>query len=217
MRKISRKYYFSVEGDTEFWYLQRLAALINEDSSGSQCRVSFDVKVEKNPMKRVRGLSIIGKTDIWHFCDYESDAPEHDKAFHETMDCMKQAMQSGKQVKYHLGYSNLSFDLWIILHKVDCFGVKADRSQYLSEVNQAFGKQYQNMDQYKSYDNFKECLMQIKLPEVRAAIGRAKTIATRNEKSGHRLLSYRGFSYYRENPSLSVWEVVEALLSDCGL
>ena len=217
MRKILRKYYFSVEGETEMWYLQRLAALINEDSSSSQCRVSFDVKVQRNPLKRVRGLSIIEKTDIWHFCDYESDAPEHDKAFHETMDSMKQAMQSGKQVKYHFGYSNLSFDLWIILHKADCFVVKSDRSKYLSEVNLAFGKQFQNMEQYKSNVNFHECLMQIQLSEVRNAIARAKTIAARHEKSGHRPLAYRGFSYYRENPSLAVWEAVESILLDCEL
>lgn len=36
------------------------------------------------------------------------------------MDNMKKAEQLGKQIKYKSGYSNFTFDLWIILHIADC-------------------------------------------------------------------------------------------------
>lgn len=36
---------------------------------------------------------------------------------------MKAAQNSGKDIKYQLGYSNFTFELWIIVHKTDCNGV----------------------------------------------------------------------------------------------
>lgn len=63
MRKLTKKYYFSVEGETEKWYLDWLQDLIN--NSDASCKVSFNSKVEKDPVKYVKGLSIQGKT-IFH-------------------------------------------------------------------------------------------------------------------------------------------------------
>ena len=49
------------------------------------------------------------------------------------------------------------------------------------------------------------------------AVKRSKDIMNQNLKKGYILQEYRGFTYYRENPSLSVWEVVEKILLDCNL
>ena len=62
-KKINKTYYFSVEGDTEKWYLERLKNLIN-NSDISQCKVQFVIKSYVEPIKMVKGLSIIGKTKI---------------------------------------------------------------------------------------------------------------------------------------------------------
>lgn len=56
------------------------------------------------------------------------------------MDRMKQAMSIGKQIKYKFGYSNFAFDLWIVLHKIDCNGALPHRRGYLAYINRAFGK-----------------------------------------------------------------------------
>lgn len=77
MRKLTKKYYFSVECETEKWYLDRLQDLIN--NSDAACKVSFDSKVQKDPVKYVKGLSIQGKTIVFHFCDYESNESDHQK------------------------------------------------------------------------------------------------------------------------------------------
>lgn len=39
----------------------------------------------------------------------------------------------------------------------------------------------------------------------------------RNEKSGYRLQQYKEYSFYKENPSLSVWEIVDKILKECEI
>ena len=51
---------------------------------------------------------------------YESDELIHVQGFQDAMDNMKKAEQLGKQIKYKSGYSNFTFDLWILLHMADC-------------------------------------------------------------------------------------------------
>ena len=121
MRKLTKKYYFSVEGETEKWYLDWLQDLIN--NSDASCKVSFNSKVEKDPVKYVKGLSIQGKTTVFHFYDYESNESDYQKQFEKVMDRMREAENLGKTIKYQFGYSNFTFDLWIVLHKADCNGM----------------------------------------------------------------------------------------------
>ena len=62
MRKLTKKYYFSVEGETEKWYLDWLQDLIN--NSDASCKVSFNSKVEKDPVKYVKGTMKVMKAII---------------------------------------------------------------------------------------------------------------------------------------------------------
>ena len=55
------------------------------------------------------------------------------------------------------------------------------------------------------------------LSNVIDAIERARKIMQKNNENGYRLLEYRGYKYYKENPSLSAWEAIEKILSDCKL
>ncbi|WP_244834431.1 hypothetical protein [Clostridium sp. BJN0001] len=45
----------------------------------------------------------------------------------------------------------------------------------------------------------------------------AKRIMQNNEKNGYTLKQYKGYKYYKENPSLAIWEVIEKILKDCSL
>ena len=69
-RKKTKKYYFTVEGETEQRYLKWLETIINKQDK-SIYKVSFDCKIQKNPLKYAKGLTIIEKTEIWHLFDYE--------------------------------------------------------------------------------------------------------------------------------------------------
>ena len=215
-RKSIKKYIFTVEGETEKWYLTRLQNIIN-NSSNSQYNVSFDCQIQKNPLKRAKSLSITQMTNVYHFSDYESDEPLHVQQFIETMDNMQKANRIGKQLKYNFGYSNLTFDLWIVLHKSHCNGCLVHRSHYLNPINRAFNENFESMDDYKHEDNFKRVLSKIQLEDVQNAVNRSKTIMNRNIENQYTLHEYKGFKYYKENPSLSVGDIVGMILSDCGL
>lgn len=214
--KKTKKYYFSVEGETEEWYLKWLQNLINETSE-SAYKISLDCKVEKNPYKRAKSLNVIEKIDVYHLSDYESDDEVHVREFRETMDNLKKAKESGKQINYKFGYTNLTFDLWIVLHKSNCNGSIAHRRLYLQHINRAFGENFESMDEYKHENNFKRILSQLTLSNVKDAVERAKQIMRRNEENSYVLQEYKGYRYYRENPSLAVWEVIERVLIECEL
>ena len=146
----------------------------------------------------------------------ESDEDVHTEQFIETMDKMKEA-QRNKQVKYFFGYSNLAFDLWIVLHKSNCNGPKSHRRQYLSDINRAYDEQFENMHQYKHEDNFKRCLSKLTLGDVKDAVQRAKNIMKTLKDNQAHPRQYKGFEYYTENPSLEIWRIVEKILIACKL
>lgn len=215
-RKPIKKYYFTVEGETEKWYLDWLKGKINECEE-SVCIVSIDAPVQKNPLKRAKSLSVIGKTEIWHLSDYESNDQIHVKQFTETIDNMNEANELGKQIIYKFGYSNFTFDLWIILHKIDCNSSYTHRKNYIEPLNRAYGESFENMDEYKHEKNFKRCLSKLTLENVKDAINRANKIMKNNKENGYRLCQYKGYNYYKENPSLAIQEIIEKMLKDCKL
>ena len=96
-RKPTNKYYFSVEGETEQWYLKWLQDTINNTEKAA-CKVSIDCPVRKNPLKHAKSLTVTRKNESYHFFDYESDEPLHVKGFQEALDNMKKAEKIGKQI-----------------------------------------------------------------------------------------------------------------------
>ena len=70
---------------------------------------------------------------------------------------------------------------------------------------------------YKKEANFKRCLGKLQLSNVIDAIGRAKKIMLKNQENGYILHQYKGYRYYKENPSLMAWEAIEKILADCKL
>ena len=212
MRKETNKYYFSVEGETEQWYLQWLEKTIQSDPD-AKYSVKFDCKIEKNPCKYVKNLSIVNKTKIVHVFDYESQEPAHRQQFKTTLDNMKKA-EGIKDITYTLGYSNFAFELWIILHKADCNGILSHRRQYLPQLNSAYNENFEDLHQYKHEDNFKRILGKLTLNDVKDAVRRSKSIMRNNKMYELNLSRYGGYCYYEDNPSLSIWESIEKILKD---
>ena len=216
MRKENRVYYFSVEGETEKWYLDWLQSIINSETD-AKYTVKLISRVEKDPLTYAKRITIVGKTEITHVFDYESEEEVHTRQFMTVIDRIKKVQQLGKNIKYNLGYSNLTFELWIILHARECYAPKVHRDHYLEPLNRAFGEKFENLDQYKHEDNFKRILKKLTLENVRQAIKRSKTIMQKNEEIGYIPLQYKGYKYYKENPSLAIWAFIERILSECGL
>ena len=136
--------------------------------------------------------------------------------FHNILSEMKEA-RVHKGISYSLGYSNYAFELWLILHKRDCNGTFAHRHQYLTPINQAFGENFEDLDHYKQEKNFKRCLSKLSLADVWEAVRRAKVINESNQSNKRLLIKHKGYAYYRDNPALSVHEVVQKMLVECNV
>lgn len=215
-RKQTLTYYFSVEGETEQWYLEWLEAQINANENANYM-VKLVAKVQKDPVSFIKKLVVQKKTTIWHLSDIEGSSDEQIQSVHNTLGRLKEAKDLGKSIVYKWGYSNLSFDLWMILHKQNCNAELADVGKYLPHINRAFDEHFDSMKEYKEEANFKRCLGKLTFQEVHNALSKAKAIMQRNERDGYRPSQFKGYSYYRNNPSLDLWQPIEQILSDCGL
>lgn len=210
----TKKYTLTVEGETEQWYFKWLMKQINS-CEGRRYNVSIDPKVQQSPRKFYKGLNAKTTPKLFHICDMESNEPVHEEKFKGILSEMREAKEQ-KRLTYVLGYSNYAFELWMILHKMDCNGPKAHRRQYLEPISRAFGERFEDLDHYKREDAFKRCLEKLTLDDVRAAIRRAETI-TRNNETDKPLTKFKGYSYYQDNPALSVHEVVREIMKECGV
>ena len=139
------------------------------------------------------------------------------RAADNTLGRLKDAKNLGKSIDYRYGYSNLSFDLWMILHKRNHSGSVSAVSNYLVLINSSYGEQFPSMKKYKEHDNFHKCLANLTITDVCSAIDRAKTITQRNASSGNPLHQFKGYKYYMHNPALDIWQPIEKILTDCGL
>jgi len=216
MRKETKKYFFTVEGETEKRYFEWLQRTIN-GAPTALYTVKLNCPIQKDPLKRAKGLIALEKTEITHVMDRESEEEIHVQQFTTVLDRMKSAEKIGKSIKYNLGYSNFAFELWILLHKSDCNGSLTHRRQYLPSLNRAYTEQFENLDQYKHEDNFKRILGKLTLDDVGQAVRRSKAIMQTNQENGYVLRQHKGYKYYVENPSLSIWEIVESIMAECGL
>ena len=215
-RKTTNTYFFSVEGQTESWYFAHLEKLINNSSSAT-CFVKFKVEVEKDPVAFSKRLRSVGETKVTHVCDVEGNSFHDTQKFLGTINRLKQAKNLGKRIKYELGYSNLTFELWIILHKNNCSRCIRNHAQYLQSINQAYQQNFESLDKYKKEHNFKnKILNNVTLDDVINAIRRAQKITEDNHLT-FRPKSYNGYSYFEHNPSISLWKSIERILKDASL
>ena len=216
-KKENRRYVFTVEGETEQWYFDWLQERINTCDE-SKYTVSIVSKVQQSPKKYAKTVNPIATPKVTHICDYESNDAVHVTKFKNILSELKEANSTiGRKFKYSFGYSNFTFELWIVLHKQTCNGILTHRTQYLSHINRAFGENFENLDQYKHKDNFKRCLSKLSLNDVKTAIMRSKKLMEIKVSNGEYPEQYKGFKYYKENPALTIWEPVEAILRECEL
>lgn len=214
-KKITQKYIFTVEGETEKWYFDWLGHTI-KSSRESECNVSIIAVVEQRPLKYAKKINRLTTSYIAHICDIESNESVHLRKFSNIIDQLKEA-EKQKGIPYKLGYSNFTFELWMVLHKQALNGALTHRSQYLSPINKVFNEHFDDLSEYKQETNFNRCLSKLTIDDVKEAVRRSKYIMERKACDGKVPIEYRGFEYYSENPSLSIWKAVEKILQDCGI
>ncbi|MDR1701775.1 MAG: RloB family protein [Sporomusaceae bacterium] len=223
--KENKQFYFSVEGETEWWYLEWLKEKINSEA---QTKVSFvcSRKTPEKMMKSLRSLDFT-KIKIAHIFDYESQEEAHTKNFEKILAQMRIAERE-KGITYHLGYSNFAFELWIILHKIDFYKTLNNRNAYLKPINENYGEKFAGLSEYKEESNFKRILKKLTLDNVRDAIKRSEYIKQTNIRNGYVRHNCKEVTckegkcrankcYFKENPSLSIGKIIKEIFEDCGL
>ncbi len=215
-KKLTRKYYFSVEGETEKWYFERLQYLINR-SENNIFTVKFDIKVEKSILKRAKSISLFYPIELFHICDYESNEDMHIELFRRLLDDIKNVRSLRPDILCKLGYSNFTFELWLILHKIDCYSSMQHRKEYIKFIDIAFKRKFSVLENYKSEKVIRDLLDDITFPEVLSAITRAEKIRNDHVGKNDNIIEYKKFSYYKNNPDLTVHECVKKILSDCKI
>lgn len=214
--KQNREYYVSVEGETEKWYFEHLKKLINQ-CDDALFKVKMEPRVKKSPLSFVKALAAPYEIKAFHICDYESNEEEHVRQFKKMLIELKEANRIKRKIIYSLGYSNYSFDLWMILHKRQFIGPLPHRKSYLKGINDVYNEHFQFLDDYKEEANFKRILSRIDLSDVKRAIQNADYIRKKHAENGDVMDEYAGFLFYRDNPDLTINECIKQLLEECGV
>ena len=108
-RKQTLTYYFSVEGETEQWYLEWLEAQINANEDSNYI-VKFISKVQKDPVSFVKKLVVQKKTTIWHLSDIEGSSAEQIQTVHDTLGRCLSVFKSFSDITH--GYPPLCSGQW---------------------------------------------------------------------------------------------------------
>ena len=224
IKKELRTFYMSVEGiNCETLYFTHIAKLINESGS-NRYNLKVNPKVA-SPMAYAKRMS--GKTSdkkgsrnlpyihIQDIEDYYSDY--HRRKFFGIIDEMRKA-EKEFGMTYQLGYSNYTFELWMLLHVADMTHSVQDRHAYLAPVNQWFKKKYKSIDEFKALNEFQSILDEyVTLDSIKQAIRRAEIIVNMNEAEHKKKENYHGFEFYHDNPDISVHEVIKLIFDVCGV
>ena len=221
-RKEARKFFMSVEGvNCEKMYFEHLARIVNRSGKNkfvlsviprAQSPMNFSKRNAHLPIDKHKGKAL----PYIHIQDVEDwNDEEQRKKFYAMIDEMRDA-EHDFGVHYILGYSNYTFELWMLLHVADMNYSVMNRSAYLPKINQFFHRNYKSLDEFKKEDEFSRILNEfVSLDSVCCAMRRAAAIDRSNIERGNVLETYRKTQFYRDNPATTVHQIVEMMLDIC--
>ena len=215
-------YFLSCEGATERWYFEWLKNQINNDPR-TKNKVDFRFKtlMPSAFTKSNAGTYIKNMLKGSIFCriqDIEDYNDEHIKKFHLLLKSTKEARQRYKKISFIIGYSNFTFEVWILAHKAKVREI-VDRAYYYQEINSAYNTAFINNDDYKHENNFKNLLKQLTLDDViHKAIPECKRFVEKCYSDNPALKrELYGFKYIHANPDTTLHDFIRSILEYAGL
>lgn len=222
-KKQSKQIFMSVEGvNCEKLYFEHLAALINS-SGKNRYNLKVDPKPQITPLQFAKRnhYKPVDKhkrkrIPYFHVQDIEDyNNEDFKRKFHAMISEIKQAKELF-DIDYMLGYSNYTFELWMLLHATDMDYSVTNRGDYLGPINNVFTKHYKNLDEYKKESEFRKLLEDyVTIDSVKKAVQRAEKLMNHKKDLGISWIEYKGVIFYAENPALSVHKVVKLILEIC--
>lgn len=212
MAKECINYFCSVEGLQEKLYLGHLQMLINNCSS-AKFRVSIKTKLVGggSPLvvceKALRNFSFSSKDiavkegRVFAVFDYDFK----DESFIK-------AIRLCKKEKILAAYSNVCFDLWLVLHKKHCAKKISVADGLVNDVRKAY-KLDDDAD-IKDETIIDKILSQIDIAKIKIALKNSNEINLEREKDESFLNGNNGIF---EQPYVNFVKLVEKILGDCEL
>lgn len=197
---------------TELLYFRRLCELINSETTENG-RLELCTAVNRNPMRNRKRLQQKAERNgepsakIWHVLDTEE--PQDYPAF-------EQAVIDARKCGMEVCCSNMTFELWILLHKERAASSLASKQSYLRELNPAFGLRCHAMHAFKEKDNLRRLFNRLTLDDVRRAIANAESIAGERQRNDEPRLT-ADYRWYAVNPYTDVQKLVRSLLEEAGI
>lgn len=202
-----RKTYLCIcEGQQEVMYLGHVASLIKKFP---QRVVTFNTMIDK-PFRLKKRYE---EYDRAAFFDYDFNDIEFKKNIElceQMNNANKPTQRKQGQYTYH-AFSNVNFDLWLILHKEDFNRPVHMNNGYVSDVRRIYD--LGSSENIKSESVIKKILDQITLEDVKSAIQRASSIREGKMDTDKMFI---GSTVYYPNPDFSIHEFLKVILVNCG-
>ncbi len=190
---IKREFRCYYEGEQEKKYFEYIAKKIRE--------INPDISIK---FKKLNKLNVLDEssTNVPKLAvfDYDSNKSEFEK---KVKNCKRTRVL----------YTNLNFDLWLLIHKMQFTKTVLDNNDYIDKIRKKYG-----LDQtanIKTEDNINKILSQIEISDVKTAIKNAEKIMNAKLESDKKYVNKK-FSYY-DNPSMSIHEFFKELFNDLNI
>ena len=191
-----------VEGQQERLYLNHIANLLTDFPKST---VTFNIS-EGNANELSKSYAEYDSACLFDF-DFNKAEFENNllTCIKENNKCSKKSKKLRNRI-FH-AYSNVCFDLWLILHKKDYFSCVSTSDSYVSEVRRTYGLPREA--DIKDKKVMEQILSQITLDDVKSAIIRARKIKSRKLETD--AIKVANEKYY-ENPDFSIHEFLDYVI-----
>lgn len=204
MVKYRKTYGCVCEGQQEKMYLDHVARLIKVFPHKV---VTFNSYID-NPHRLTKTYEDYDSVAIFDF-DFNQVEFERNIALCDRLNNTPRSKKKRRNI-YH-AYSNVNFDLWIILHKEDYNRQVSKNDAYINDVRRIYG--LNPKDNIKNEKTIKKILDQISLQEIKDAISRAEKIKARKIKEDVKKIEK---SLVYSNPDFSIHKFLKRVLVESG-
>lgn len=215
MKKKIPKFIISCEGETEVIYFNHLQDLLSDE--GYKIEIKAKKQTVSSIIKSQQGVySQLGEKIIAKVEDIESADEETRIRLGKSVKAITIASKHAKRAQLYI--SNISFELWLLLHKSDMVKKVDKVNDYLPLINKNYRKKFDSLCDYKQQKNLYGIIQSISLDDVKRAVKRARMIRNCNTKNNsHAKVNINGFEFFSCNPDLSVHELVRDILYELGI
>lgn len=189
--KINKTYLCFFEGNQEEKYFKHFSGLVKREFENVTIKFKEVEKLKTLPT----ASTLIPKVAVF---DYDNNKKE-----------FEDKVKMCKKGKIYIAYSNLNFDLWLLLHKKSFNKVVTNNDDYVGLIRKEYG--LGKTDKIKKESNIDKILEQINLEDVKFAISNADKIMQKKEEHGK--IICENYVYYN-NPSMSIHNFLKDILED---